>query len=224
MVPLLTCCVAPSCLSSSLVPNLPSLQALNRNHKSLFFSTFILHSSLAPWAGCSKSRALSSVPTSQCPQHRAQVWQRQFLTKWMHEWMDGSHPFPLGGWGVEAGPPAPHYPPCMPADLPPMGGHWPACQFPWVLVFSALHTVDLFLLFFMKNENPLTVSPKGQQWFSGCTMKVLLIFSFILSLLSCTNICSFSNKKQWWDFPGGPAAKTPCSQCRGPWFDPWSGN
>ena len=26
------------------------------------------------------------------------------------------------------------------------------------------------------------------------------------------------------DFPGGPVAKTPCSQCRGPGFDPWSGN
>ena len=26
------------------------------------------------------------------------------------------------------------------------------------------------------------------------------------------------------DFLGGPVAKTPCSQCRGPRFDPWSGN
>ena len=26
------------------------------------------------------------------------------------------------------------------------------------------------------------------------------------------------------DFPGGPVAKTPYSQCRGPEFDPWSGN
>ena len=25
-------------------------------------------------------------------------------------------------------------------------------------------------------------------------------------------------------FPGGPLAKTPNSQCRGPRFDPWSGN
>ena len=24
--------------------------------------------------------------------------------------------------------------------------------------------------------------------------------------------------------PGGPVAKTPCSKCRGPGFDPWSGN
>ena len=27
-----------------------------------------------------------------------------------------------------------------------------------------------------------------------------------------------------WDFPGGPVGKTPRSQCRGPRFDPWSGN
>ena len=26
------------------------------------------------------------------------------------------------------------------------------------------------------------------------------------------------------DFPGGPVAKTPHSQCRGPGFNPWSGN
>ena len=25
-------------------------------------------------------------------------------------------------------------------------------------------------------------------------------------------------------FLGGPVAETPCSQCRGPQFDPWSGN
>ena len=25
------------------------------------------------------------------------------------------------------------------------------------------------------------------------------------------------------DFPGGPVAKTLCSQCRGPGFNPWSG-
>ena len=26
------------------------------------------------------------------------------------------------------------------------------------------------------------------------------------------------------DFPGGPVAKTSCSQCRGPGFNPWLGN
>ena len=32
-------------------------------------------------------------------------------------------------------------------------------------------------------------------------------------------------RKGWLgDFPGGPVAKTACSQCRGPEFDPWLGN
>ena len=37
-----------------------------------------------------------------------------------------------------------------------------------------------------------------------------------------------SNKKykksKYQDFPGGPVAKTPHSQCSGTGFDPWSGN
>ena len=33
-----------------------------------------------------------------------------------------------------------------------------------------------------------------------------------------------SQKANHRDFPGGPVAKTPRSQCRGPGFDPWSGN
>ena len=28
----------------------------------------------------------------------------------------------------------------------------------------------------------------------------------------------------WWGLPGGSVAKTLSSQCRGPGFDPWSGN
>ena len=29
-------------------------------------------------------------------------------------------------------------------------------------------------------------------------------------------------KTKSWDISGGPVAKTPCSQCRGLGFDPWS--
>ena len=29
-------------------------------------------------------------------------------------------------------------------------------------------------------------------------------------------------RREFRDFPGGPEAKTLCSQCRGPGFDPWS--
>ena len=35
--------------------------------------------------------------------------------------------------------------------------------------------------------------------------------------------CSF-RKYIYWDFPGGPVAKIPCFQCRGPGSDPRSGN
>ena len=31
-------------------------------------------------------------------------------------------------------------------------------------------------------------------------------------------------RRQFRDFPGGAVVKTPHSQCRGPKFDPWSGN
>ena len=34
----------------------------------------------------------------------------------------------------------------------------------------------------------------------------------------------FPKKRRSWDFPDGPVAKTPCSQCNGPRFNPWSGN
>ena len=35
---------------------------------------------------------------------------------------------------------------------------------------------------------------------------------------------SEKTENRWEGFPGGPVAKTPSSQCRGPGFDPWSGN
>ena len=31
-------------------------------------------------------------------------------------------------------------------------------------------------------------------------------------------------KTTFGDFPGGPVAKTSCSKCRGPKFDPWARN
>ena len=31
-------------------------------------------------------------------------------------------------------------------------------------------------------------------------------------------------RNNWWDFSGGPVVKTLHSQCRGPWFVPWSEN
>ena len=46
--------------------------------------------------------------------------------------------------------------------------------------------------------------------YSNCLGKVILV-----------NIVSI--KGLLGDFPGGPVAKAPCSQCRGPGFDLWSG-
>ena len=42
-----------------------------------------------------------------------------------------------------------------------------------------------------------------------------------------TLIChwwTFAQSNLSWDSPRGPVGKTPHSQCRGPGFDPWSGN
>ena len=35
---------------------------------------------------------------------------------------------------------------------------------------------------------------------------------------------SLGKDPQPWDFTGGPVAKMPKTQCRGPGFNPWSGN
>ena len=56
-----------------------------------------------------------------------------------------------------------------------------------------------------------------------------LLFHFILLDINHLNTIQFSREKllhaeTLGDVPGGPVAKTPCSQCRGPGFDPWSGN
>ena len=40
----------------------------------------------------------------------------------------------------------------------------------------------------------------------------------------CSAISNGLTKMYWRDFPGGPVAKTPHSQCRAAGFDPWSGN
>ena len=46
-----------------------------------------------------------------------------------------------------------------------------------------------------------------------------------LVLYHSVSICRYLIKRQnSWDFPGGPMAKTPCSQHREPGFSPWSGN
>ena len=38
------------------------------------------------------------------------------------------------------------------------------------------------------------------------------------------DLIRFVYLKEHTDFPGAPVAKMPCSQCRGPKFNPWIGN
>ena len=56
------------------------------------------------------------------------------------------------------------------------------------------------------------------------------IFCFFINQITIRNLLHvdinniFYEKHIFWDFPGGAVDKTLCSQCRGPGFDPWSGN
>ena len=47
--------------------------------------------------------------------------------------------------------------------------------------------------------------------------------SLLFILFFCGTMCINQNRLSV-DFPGAPVAKMLCSQCRGPRFDPWSGN
>ena len=51
------------------------------------------------------------------------------------------------------------------------------------------------------------------------------LFRLLFENASTAKVYSFCNLKTFFrDFPDGPVAKTLCSQCRGPGFNPWSGN
>ena len=51
-------------------------------------------------------------------------------------------------------------------------------------------------------------------------LRVVEVKSLILDLLSLRYVLNINQR----DFPGGAVVKTPHSQCRGPRFNPWSGN
>ena len=44
------------------------------------------------------------------------------------------------------------------------------------------------------------------------------------SLMNSISPSLFYFKSPSWEFPGGPVVRTPPSHCRGPRFNPWSGN
>ena len=46
----------------------------------------------------------------------------------------------------------------------------------------------------------------------------------VLQVFIAADACFCSRVTVSWEFPGGPAVRTPSSHCRGPGFDPWLGN
>ena len=56
------------------------------------------------------------------------------------------------------------------------------------------------------------------------TFLLMLIGIILRNLFWLYNLYFFDFIKIFWDFPGGPVAETLSSQCRGPRFNPWSGN
>ena len=61
--------------------------------------------------------------------------------------------------------------------------------------------------------------------YSLCNLGIVSL-PFCASLSSCLIRDNNTDLKKlfWGDFPGGPVDKTQSSQCRGPGFNPWSGN
>ena len=47
------------------------------------------------------------------------------------------------------------------------------------------------------------------------------LYILIVQIERKSNLLKSFRKWGFWDFPGSPVAKTPCSQCRGPRFNPW---
>ena len=45
-----------------------------------------------------------------------------------------------------------------------------------------------------------------------------------VKVLPCLPLFKKILEREYWDFPDGPVVKTPCLQCTGPGFYPWSGN
>ena len=65
----------------------------------------------------------------------------------------------------------------------------------------------------------LAQSSTVSKWW-GTTLSLKLVATGVLKHGNRVVINSANSR----DFHSGPVAKTPCSQCRGTRFDPWSGN
>ena len=115
-------------------------------------------------------------------------------------------------------------PPC------PLHVLWATTSTPPVLILPTLpafNTADQFLLeksFFLNSQNGtllwgffLTCLTISAQALSGSSLSSLGHSILLVLLLKCScTVLSFKKTLHPWDCAGGPVARTPCSQCRGP--------
>ena len=106
------------------------------------------------------------------------------------------------------------------------------------LMHSNIHSSTIFNSQDMEQPKcPLTDEQMNKMWFThtmenypSIEKNAILPFAAIwmdLKNITLSEVISFIcaiSKTIQMDFPGGPVAKTPCYQCMGPGFDPWSGN
>ena len=67
--------------------------------------------------------------------------------------------------------------------------------------------------------DPMDCSPPGS---SVPGIHLARMLAWVVISYSNNEVKDLEKEKR--DFAGGPVAKIPYSQCRGPGFDPWSGN
>ena len=83
-----------------------------------------------------------------------------------------------------------------------------------------------------ENRRGLSFPPPGDLPMAGrnlareqmCSRREWVVNSSTFSSMEALTKTMTSSHMKNRDFPGGLGAKTPCFQCRGPRFDPWSGN
>ena len=67
-------------------------------------------------------------------------------------------------------------------------------------------------------------STEHWRFYLDCVFVILFAAHFASGFLADTIICwRFRNHCHFRDFPGSPVVRTLCFPCRGPGFDPWSG-
>ena len=109
--------------------------------------------------------------------------------------------------------------------LCPMGQGWAK----WAALASRKASTLLLHLQWKQGQKKVLECLLGQpvKWVCCCGTVVSYSFFFFYALLLPIDHKILEGrvfKINSWDFSDGPVAKTPCSQCKGPGFDPQSGN